>query len=587
MKIAFITPPLLQPNTPYPAMPILSGWFRKLGFQVRQYDFSIRMLLRMLSPDVLDAACKAAKSLHEKDDELSYFIESIDDYKRTLPHVISFLQGKEPFLEWRIAARTYLPEGPYFAALDPENMGEEAEAENLDFFFGRLGTLDKAKYLASLYLDDVSSFISRCLEPEFKLGKYAEKLSVSLPAFDPLLDRLEKKEHSIFDASLDKMTSEMLEEWQPDWVAITIPFPGTLYGALRIARQIKGKSDAKVAIGGGYVNSELRDVNDKRIFNYIDEITYDEGFAPLYRLFTGKEDIPQAPEVLAPDYTDLNLDDYFPVTEVPNPMHRIWTDGRWIKMQLARGCYWHKCAFCDLALDYICRYAPASPAKIADEMERLTRETGMAGFHFVDEAIAPSVIRGLCNEILRRGMCVSWWGNIRFDAAFNSELTSLMADAGCIAVTGGLECGHDRLLKLMNKGITTEGAEQVMRNFHEAGIMVHAYLMYGFPTETRQEVIQALDFVRHCFVTGILQSAFWHRFALTTHSAIARNPQGFGIRLLENPAANEGPLFARNEIGYIEDGAPDWSRIGPCLEKAVYNFMEGRGLEIPARKWLQ
>ncbi len=587
MRLAFITPPLLQPNTPYPAMPVLSGWFRKQGFQVKQYDFSIRMLLRMLSPDVLEAAGNAVKARSKVDDEaLSFFVDSLDDYKRTIPHVIAYLQGKEPFLEWRIAARTYLPEGPYFAALDPEGMGEEAEAENLDFFFGRLGTLDKAKYLASLYLDDVSTFISRSIEPAFQLGKYAEKLSVSLPTFDPILDRLEEGRHSLFDDFLDGMTSEMLSDWQPDWVAITIPFPGTLYGAFRIARQVKHLSNAKVVIGGGYVNSELRQVNDRRIYNYIDEISYDEGFAPLYRLFTGKEDNPPEPEVLVPDYTDLRLEEYFPVTEVPNPMHRIWTDGRWAKMQIARGCYWHKCAFCDLALDYICRYVPAPPAKIADAMERVIAETGLSGFHFVDEAIAPAVVRGLCEEILRRNLCVTWWGNIRFDKAFTPELASLMADAGCVAVTGGLECGHNRLLKLMNKGITTEGAEQVMRNFRDAGIMVHAYLMYGFPTETRQEVMQALDFVRHCFSTGILQSAFWHRFALTAHSAIARNPEQFGIRLAEDKAG-QGRLFARNEIGYTEDGAPDWGRIGPCLEKAVYNFMEGRGLDVPARKWIQ
>ena len=585
MRIAFITPPLLQPNTPYPAMPVLSGWFRRQGLQVRQYDFSIRMLLKMLSPEVLQTACDAARKM-PTDSALDFFIDSIDDYKRTLPHVIAFLQGREPFLEWRIAARTYLPEGPYFASLDPEGLGQEAEDENLDFLFGKLGTADKAKYLASLYLDDVSSFISRTIEPAFQLGKYAERLSVSLPSFDPVLNRLEQDSDSPFDAFLDEMTTAMLEEWNPDWVALTVPFPDTLYGALRVARQVRRSSSAKVVIGGGYVNSELRDMNDRRVYDYVDAVSYDEGFAHLYRTFTGKAEAPAAPEVLAPDYSDLDLGEYFPVTEVPNPMHRIWTDGRWAKMQLARGCYWHKCAFCDLALDYICRYVPASPLKIADDMERIVSETGLCGFHFVDEAISPALVRGLCEEILRRGLCVTWWGNIRFDKAFTAELASLMADAGCIAVTGGLECAHDRLLKLMNKGITTECAHAVMRNFREAGIMVHAYLMYAFPTETVQEAVQALDFVRGCFAEGILQSAFWHRFALTAHSSIARNPGQFGIELLPDAPDAGRPLFARNEIGYIEKGAPDWGRIGPCLETAVYNFMQGRGLDVPARKWI-
>lgn len=581
MKIAFITPPLLQPNTPYPAMPILSGWFRKLGFDVKQYDFSLKLLLRMLSPDVIDEAVSVARKM-KCDDALNYFLESADDYKRTLPNVIAFLQGRNDALAWRISARTYLPEGPYFASLDPEEQGADAEEDNLAYSFGNMGTIDKAKYLCSLYLDDFSSFISRTIAPDFQLGKYAEKLSVSLPSFAPLRNKLESNQTTIFDRCVDDLTQAMLDEYQPDWIALSIPFPGTLYGAFRVARYAKLHSTAKVVIGGGYVNSELRELNDKSVFDYIDHISYDEGFSPLYKLFTGKDECPAPPEVLAPDYTDLNLHEYFPVTEMPNPMHRIWTDGRWIKMQVTRGCYWHKCAFCDLALDYICRYAPASAKAIVDSMEQLVANTGLNGFHFVDEAIAPNLIRSVCQEILQRKLCVTWWGNIRFDAAFTPELTELMADAGCIAVTGGLECAENRLLKLMNKGITIETAEKVMHNFHDAGIMVHAYLMYAFPTETKNEAIQALEYVRRCFASGCLQSAFWHRFALTAHSAIAKNPEQFKITV---PDTKQDVIFARNEIPYMEKNAPDWNKIGDVLQKATYNFMLGRGLDIPAKNW--
>jgi hypothetical protein len=106
----------------------------------------------------------------------------------------------------------------------------------------------------------------------------------------------------------------------------------------------------------------------------------------------------------------------------------------------------------------------------------------------------------------------------------------------------------------MNKGITLAGASETCRAFSDAGILVHAYLMYGFPTQTEEETYGALDFVRQRFADGHIQSAYWHRFALTTHSPIARTPERFGIRLLAPPIPER--RFALNEIPYEEPGAP-------------------------------
>ncbi|MFQ8806691.1 MAG: hypothetical protein ACLR8Y_18375 [Alistipes indistinctus] len=69
-----------------------------------------------------------------------------------------------------------------------------------------------------------------------------------------------------------------------------------------------------------------------------------------------------------------------------NPMHRLWSDGRWNKMMLAHGCYWAKCAFCDTALDYICRYESVPAAQLVDWMEQVMGQTGSRGFSCVDEA---------------------------------------------------------------------------------------------------------------------------------------------------------------------------------------------------------
>ncbi len=612
MNILLVTPPLLQPNTPYPATPVLTGYLKRQGIDARQRDLSLELALKMFTPETLDMAAQAAAAHRGggDDDPLAFFLDSIEDYKRTILPVIRFLQGKNPALAWRLAARTFLPEGPFFAAMDEEDAqtGGDGNGGAMAASFGSMGITDKARYFASLYLDDVSSFLSQALDPDFAFGRYGERLAVSLPSFTPLHNRLNRPNPSYVDRLIDQLADSLLTEGEPpEVIGITVPFPGTLYGALRIAKRIRRTApQIKIVLGGGYVNSELRDIEDMRIFDYVHVLSYDEGCIPLTALMKGQlrpaeerdRDVPghlltrdgtllppgngQAEMPLVPDYEGLMISDYLSVVEMPNPLHRIWTDGMWLKMQLAQGCYWHRCAFCDVALDYICRYRPGTPSDIVDAMERLVRQTGQTGFHFTDEALAPSLLAAVSKEILRRGLAVSWWGNIRFETAFTAEVAQLMADAGCIAVSGGLECANDRLLKLMNKGITLSSSLRVFQAFADAGILVHTYLMYAFPTETKNEALDALDFVRGCFAKGLVQSAFWHRFALTAHSVVAKNPAQFGITVTEPPCH---PRFALNELRYVEEGAPDWDRIGKVLETALYNFMTGRGLDISARKW--
>ena len=593
MTIALVTPPLTQLNTPYPAVPMLTRFLRDQGLSVIQRDFSLDLTLRLFTPENVRLA--ATRVRPNAEEFFQFFKESVEDYARTVLHVIRFLQGKEPELAWKIATRNYLPEGPHFWQLGEDN-------EVLLDYFGPFGTADKAKFLASLYMDDLASCF-RILDADFGFGKYAESLAVSLPTLAPLLKRL--KQTTPIDEILDSLTEKLLEEHHPEFLGLSVPFPGTLYGAFRIAQTTRRLSPStRIILGGGYVNSELRSVADKRVFDFFDAITYDDGPQPLLALLTRKttpssdknarirtregglafpENLPN-PSLLIPDYSDLNLDNYISIVETPNPMHRIWSDGTWLKLQVAKGCYWHKCAFCDLDLDYICNYRPAKASEIVDAMESLIRETGRTGFHFVDEAIPPALLRSISEEILRRNLNVTWWGNIRFEKSFTKELAFLMVAAGCIAVTGGLECANDRLLTLMNKGITLASASNAMRAFANAGILVHAYLMYAFPTETEAEAWGALDFVRQCFAKGILQSAYWHRFALAAHSPIAKDPAKYGIEILPLPP-QKSPLFAQNELPFREKNAPNWDAIGTALQTATYNFMLGHALDKSIGFW--
>ncbi|VEB39725.1 bacteriocin maturation radical SAM protein 1 [Chromobacterium violaceum] len=238
-----------------------------------------------------------------------------------------------------------------------------------------------------------------------------------------------------------------------------------------------------------------------------------------------------------------------------NPMHRLWSDGRWNKLTIAHGCYWKKCSFCDVTLDYISRYETASAELLVDRIEAIIAETGQTGFHFVDEAAPPKMLKALAEELLRRKVSISWWGNIRFEKSFTPELAQLLAESGCIAISGGLEVASDRLLKLMKKGVSVEQVARVTHGFAEAGILVHAYLMYGFPTQTVQDTVDALEYVRQLFDHGCIQSGFFHRFACTVHSPVGQNPEEYGVKLVPLPKGD----FAKNDVGFIDPPAPTTS----------------------------
>ena len=121
------------------------------------------------------------------------------------------------------------------------------------------------------------------------------------------------------------------------------------------------------------------------------------------------------------------------------------------------------------------------------------------------------------------------------------------------------------------------------RAFADAGVMVHAYLMYGFPTQTEAETVDALERVRQLFEAGCIQSAFWHRFACTIHSPVGQDPSRFGITL--RPSV--GATFAQNEVAFDDPTDCDHDRLGHGLRRALYNYMLGLGLDTDVRRWFE
>ena len=602
---------MTQLNTPYPSTAYLTGFLRSRGVAATQEDLALKLVLKLFTADgfkqVRDKALVLPEA--ERSASVNFFLDFFERYENTIAPTIAYLQGKDSTLSHRIAGRGFLPEGPRFVALDAYDDGESADP--LAWAFGALGQQDRARHLATLYLNDLADVLRDAVDSRFEFVRYGESLAGSQATFEPLASALAAP-LTLMDEMLQALTLKAIEQHQPSLVLLSVPFPGAVYAAFRIAQCIKQHHPLiHIALGGGFVNTELRELTEPRVFDYVDFVTLDSGERPLLallehlqgqratarlvRTFVRKPDTgtvqlmnwsePDVPfeEVGTATWDGLPLNDYLSLLDMLNPMHRLWSDGRWNKLTVAHGCYWKKCSFCDVSLDYISRYETASASLLVDRIEQIVKETGQTGFHFVDEAAPPKALKALAEELIRRKVHISWWGNIRFEKTFTPELAELLAESGCIAMSGGLEVASDRLLKLMKKGVSVEQVAQVTKGFSEAGILVHAYLMYGFPTQTVQDTVDALEYVRQLFENGCIQSGFFHRFACTVHSPVGLNPEEYGIELIPLPPVS----FGKNDIGFIDPTGVDHDLLGLGLKKAIYNFMHGIGVEEDVRSWFQ
>jgi hypothetical protein len=599
--LLLITPPFTQLNTPYPATAYIKGFLNTKAISSFQMDLGIEVICALFNKEQLTRVFEQAyenNSVQTANTTRIYALKAL--YINRIDSVISFLQGKQDTLARQLCTDSFLPRASRFDELD-----------DMEWAFGTMGMQDRAKHLATLFLEDLSDFIVACVDENFGFSRYAEQLGRSANSFDGLYEALQQPLTFI-----DKLTLAILEkrlaQVRPKMVLLSIPFPGNLYSAMRCGQYIKQHyPTVTISMGGGFPNTELRSLKDVRVFQFADFITLDDGERPVELLcdyilnntqktaattafkrtfllendtvvYNNRSSLPdyKQAQVGTPDYSDLLLDSYIHVIEIANPMHSLWSDGRWNKLTMAHGCYWGKCTFCDISLDYIKIYEPVAATMLVDRMETLIAQTGEHGFHFVDEAAPPALMRAVALEIIKRKLAVTWWTNIRFEKSFTQDLCYLLKASGCVAVSGGLEVASDRLLKLIDKGVTVKQVAQVTRNFTQANIMVHSYLMYGYPTQTAQETVDSLEMVRQLFELGIVQSGFWHRFALTAHSPVGLDPEAYGVI-----PDYKDIQFANNDLEFTDVTGVDHSIFSYGLKKSLFNYMHGVGFDANLREW--
>ena len=626
MRLVFLVqPPFVQLNGPYPAPYYLKSFLERRGYSVTALDHSIGLFERVFSRPglqrIFSDASQSQLSRRGFDKNTSYYIDRFFSERElwlaSIDRLVAFLRGRDP--EWGhflALANGCVPGGPRTDAYLTGRSADSAQA------------LDEARLIATKLLDDLADFITVTLDRSFSLIRYSPVLEASLNAglrdFSAVRKNLDGYIMNSFYRPM------LAEEWEkagaaPALLGITIPFPGCLTGALVCAESAKKHFDSviRTVAGGGFVNTELRFLKTSEFFDFFDYLSFDRGYGSLDAILKhmeGKEseistggiyktmyrsqgqvisalDIePEAKETpdweaiasmedaatrtVFPDYSAVDFSRYLcPVDDV-NPMHRLWSDGHWLKACLAHGCYWHSCAFCDVTLDYIKSFIPVDPdalfAHLADQAEK----TGIRGVHFCDEAAPASSLLEFALLNREAGLPFCFWGNIRFEKSFDPDMAAALASSGLIGVSAGLEVASEKGFKRLGKGIDLESAVSALAAFKEAGVLTHAYLIYGYWDEDEQELIDSAETVRQLFSHGLLDSCFWHKFVLTRHSRIyAEKQRGLhhGLHITDDTrpgeASQKNAVFALNDLSFKGEARHDKYTEG--LERLLVAWIAG------------
>lgn len=629
MTVHIIQPPLVQLNSPYPSGAYLSAFFKSLGLKTHWHDASLALCYELFSAQGLGRLFEhCGESALQKAEQL--FCSGNTDGAQTLRRYIS---EKERWVQWIEPILAMLRDGGStsgrecaHAFLFSPAAPRGPRMERFLFGLDHEPSVDDVRFLASMALADLADFIRIAYDGQFSLVRYAESLAIQETTFEQLEQHLQSPILTQFyEPVLDRIfakNSICSDGMEKTLVCITVPFAGTFEAALYTGRFLKQKygSAVFVVLGGGFVNTELRELDKKNCAVYFDALSFDRGYgsykallnsgllssrahggdmlSPMYklRIFSehGASDFLEHDAALehfeneqtaslVPDFSDIDFSRYLRVVDDTNPMQRLWSDGTWIKAYLAHGCYWHQCAFCDVTLDYVAGYKPTDVQAVFSGLYGQAIQKGLRGIHFVDEAMPPHALTEFASFNLRQTQQLLFWGNIRFEKTFTRDVADFLACGGLTGVSGGIEIAHGAGLAAIHKGTDIDTIVAACCAFKEAGILVHAYMIYGWWQEHDQDIVDSMETLRQFYAAGLLDSSFWHKFVLTRHSRVyAEWLQGLhpDLHPVENKA--EG-LFAKNGLHFKGESHSEKFSIG--LSAALNAWMHGNDLQKPVGTW--
>jgi radical SAM superfamily enzyme YgiQ (UPF0313 family) len=286
----------------------------------------------------------------------------------------------------------------------------------------------------------------------------------------------------------------------------------------------------------------------------IDSAVIFDGEEPLYRLVeavAGGGALTAVPNLLYRDGATIRTTERQPPARLATlpppdfdglPLERYLAPDLVLPLATTRGCYFGKCAFCNVGYGEAEVFSQLRAEALERQMLTLVQRHDCRHIFFVDEALTPRTMRALAPALAARGAPLRWGGCARFEKSFNADLLEVMAGGGCCMLLFGLEAAAQTTMDRMVKGTHLETIERILLVSAAAGIWNHTFFFFGFPGETLEDAQMTVDFLyRH---SDSINSAALGTFFLERYAPAHQQPTLYGIRrIIERPGADLGFYF--------------------------------------------
>ncbi len=402
--------------------------------------------------------------------------------------------------------------------------------------------------------------------------------------------------HDLFN---NYIVDSMMKD-DPDLVGISVTATSQVMPAFTLARLLKKKnSDLHITMGGSVFTKLIDNLQQNHlVFDLVDSFIVFEGEHALLGLIEqleGKRDFSTVPNLVYKEGDEIRVNQPYHIEDInalptPDydgfPLDRYLSPKRVLPLQGSRGCYWRKCTFCNLHVDNL-KFRLRNLDLVLEDIDKLKEKYGAEYMFFSDECMPVKQLDSLSSRLIEKGNDVKWMAGIRFDKGLTKEILAKARKAGCLKMVFGLESSNKRVLSLMDKGIETEITKNIIDYCDETGVAIHMYVIVGFPSETREEALETLDFVisNEKFLKSKGASCLACLFELEKHAPILRDPGKYGLTKIGHPKQDDLSLgyFYETDKGMTPEESGEVyehvrSEIDNRLPIFPYNFSMSDGL---------
>lgn len=520
---------------PHLALPTLTAYLRENNVEVIQRDLNAMAFDQILTRDYM------VNTLSKLREDYGADASRHPSNRRAIP--------QREHVQWALA------EGPRLAN-DVQQAKRVMRSE--DFFDGAKGfeafqTVIQCLEIASL------PFYPASLNLQTYISAYPTDSSKSL------LEGVQDEDHNIFLDIFRNGIIEEIKQEQPDVVGISIPSMPQMLAGMTLAYLIKEAGlDCHVTVGGPHI-SMLRDelAQVPRIFQLIDSAVVFDGEVPLLKLVEaigGDGDLSVVPNLVYRDGDDIHTTDRkIPekISDLPLPdfdglpLDKYLAPVLALPLLTARGCYFGKCAFCNVGYGEAESFSQLRAEQLAEQMMALHHKYGVHHIFFSDEAITPKNLRALPPVLRELDTQFHWGGCVRFEKVVSKEMLANVGDTGCRMILFGLESASEAIMERMVKGTKVDDMSRILRESTEAGIWNHTFFFFGFPGETLEDAQETVNFLFNH--KPYIHSAAMGTFLMERYSPAHRFPNNYGVsRVIEEPEKDLAIYF-----DYEVDGGMD------------------------------